>query len=178
MTDKSKEKIKEALIALLETDDFEAVTIAEICGWAKLSRGTFYNHFNKKEDVISWISSKWIIEYLENFEWSQEGWFEEIALEFFVRSKEHRDFLELITRQGLFYLYVGQLFEVFMKHPLVINRKSYVSWSENKRSYVIRTYIGSALAVYEVWSGNKYDLSVEEVTELYLQFVHHPSEFK
>jgi len=47
-----KQKILETTIRLYQTQDYESVTIADICRAAEISTGNFYHYFKSKDDVL------------------------------------------------------------------------------------------------------------------------------
>ncbi|MTN82446.1 TetR family transcriptional regulator [Turicibacter sanguinis] len=47
-----RESITQALLILMETKDFQKITITEIVNKAGVSRMSFYRNYNSKEDVI------------------------------------------------------------------------------------------------------------------------------
>lgn len=49
---KSKEKIKNALINLLNKYNFDEISVKDICKFAEISRGTFYLHYHDKNDLV------------------------------------------------------------------------------------------------------------------------------
>ena len=49
---RSKRALRDALIALMEERGYEAFTVNDLCARADLNRGTFYNHFRDKEDLL------------------------------------------------------------------------------------------------------------------------------
>ena len=49
---KTRQAIFSAMADLLADKDFESITVGDILERSKVSRSTFYSHFNKKEDVI------------------------------------------------------------------------------------------------------------------------------
>jgi AcrR family transcriptional regulator len=49
---RTKKQLKEALILLLEQMDFNEVTIKNLIDVAKISRGTFYNNYHSKEELL------------------------------------------------------------------------------------------------------------------------------
>lgn len=49
---KSKKALKEALIVLMKEKEFKKITITEIVDFADLNRGTFYKHYQYKEDLL------------------------------------------------------------------------------------------------------------------------------
>lgn len=50
---KTKKALRNALISLMETKGFEAITVHDLCSAADLNRGTFYNHFSDKEALLA-----------------------------------------------------------------------------------------------------------------------------
>lgn len=50
---KSREKIKSALINLLNKYNFAEISVKNICQLAEISRGTFYLHYQDKYDLVS-----------------------------------------------------------------------------------------------------------------------------
>lgn len=49
---KSKVALKEALLTLMHSKDFKKISITDIVQLADLNRGTFYKHFQYKEDLL------------------------------------------------------------------------------------------------------------------------------
>ena len=78
---KSKAALKEALLTLMQTKDFKKISITDIVRLADLNRGTFYKHFQYKEELLEEIiddvmkglteSYRAPYEKLENFDVSQ-----------------------------------------------------------------------------------------------------------
>lgn len=50
---RSKKALRSALISLMEERGFESFTVNDLCVRADLNRGTFYNHFQDKEDLLA-----------------------------------------------------------------------------------------------------------------------------
>lgn len=49
---KTQERLQNALLELLETKEFKAITVKEICDKAGISRNAFYQHYGYKEDLF------------------------------------------------------------------------------------------------------------------------------
>ena len=49
---KSKRELKEALLVLMEQKDFKRISITDIVTCADLNRGTFYKHYQSKEELL------------------------------------------------------------------------------------------------------------------------------
>lgn len=63
---RSKAALREALIALMEERGLEGFTVGDLCTRAGLNRGTFYNHFKDKEDLLASFEDE-VMEGLEAF---------------------------------------------------------------------------------------------------------------
>lgn len=63
---RSKQALREALIALMEEKGFDSITVNDICVKAGLNRGTFYNHFKTKEDLL-WVLEDEVMQDLVYF---------------------------------------------------------------------------------------------------------------
>ena len=50
---RSKKALRKALIELMEKSGLESISVNDLCVQADLNRGTFYNHFKSKEDLIA-----------------------------------------------------------------------------------------------------------------------------
>jgi len=48
---KTRERLQNALLKLLEAKELKAITVKEICDTAGISRNTFYQHYGYKEDL-------------------------------------------------------------------------------------------------------------------------------
>ena len=59
---KTKNKIKEALLIILQTKKIYEVSISEICKKANINRNTFYAHFATPEAVIEAIAEDYVAE--------------------------------------------------------------------------------------------------------------------
>jgi AcrR family transcriptional regulator len=64
---KSKAALKEALLALMSEKEFRELTISEIVARADLNRGTFYKHFQYKEDLFNEMIEEVIHDLIESY---------------------------------------------------------------------------------------------------------------
>lgn len=44
--------LRESLLALLKEQDYEQITVRDICARAHINRGTFYRHYNDKDQLL------------------------------------------------------------------------------------------------------------------------------
>lgn len=57
---RQRTKIIESVIPLIASEDFDRISVAELCQTAGISIGTFYHYFTKKTDLL--IGMLWIID--------------------------------------------------------------------------------------------------------------------
>ena len=59
---RSKRALRGALIALIEERGLDAITVNDLCERADLNRGTFYNHFHDKENLLTTLENEVLAE--------------------------------------------------------------------------------------------------------------------
>ncbi len=64
---RSKKAMRKALIELMEEYGFDGFTVNDLCARADLNRGTFYNHFKDKDDLLASLEEG-VLEDLERFQ--------------------------------------------------------------------------------------------------------------
>lgn len=62
---RTKRSIKEAFVDLLGEKGIDSFSINELCERADVNRGTFYNHFKDKEDLLNAIQSDFLFGLIE-----------------------------------------------------------------------------------------------------------------
>lgn len=59
---RTKRALRSALIELMEERGLDGVSVNDLCARADLNRGTFYNHFHDKEDLLTYLEDEVIAE--------------------------------------------------------------------------------------------------------------------
>ncbi|MSR06755.1 MAG: TetR/AcrR family transcriptional regulator [Gemmatimonadetes bacterium] len=58
---RTQRRLKEALIGLIDTRDYDAISISEIVEAADVGRSTFYSHYTSKDDLLFSGFDRWIL---------------------------------------------------------------------------------------------------------------------
>lgn len=66
--DETRRRIFKAAIKLFRDKGFEETTVDDITEKADVGKGTFFNHFPRKEAVLGYLSEVWLAEAEENAE--------------------------------------------------------------------------------------------------------------
>lgn len=64
---KSKQALKDALIQLMKEKEFKEISITDLVRIANLNRGTFYKHYQYKEDILEEILDDVISDLIESY---------------------------------------------------------------------------------------------------------------
>lgn len=110
---RSQEWIREALFILLTKDHLKKISITDICNKAGISRQTFYNLFdNKEEIIINYFSNKFFIPSIHND--CNTNMCRHLLATFYTHVKSERKYLQIIFSNNLEYLFVNRLNELFI----------------------------------------------------------------
>ena len=104
MSVRSKSALSQALLGLMLQKDFDEISIQEITNRAGLSRQTFYTNFEKKEDILNYLLNCLFGKYLKQLE-AQKITPEYFMIDYLAFWDDSRDFLTLLFRRGMGYLF-------------------------------------------------------------------------
>jgi len=108
MAKDTKNKICKAALALFSNNQFEVVSIAEICRYAQVSNGVYYRYFKNKEELLRILIDDFLIQFEKELTDIQGTTIEEKVLRFITIilkvGKEHKQEIA-IFREGQYRLY-------------------------------------------------------------------------
>lgn len=110
----SQEWIIRELLGLMETKNYDKISVSEICRKADIDRRTFYRNFNSKNDVLEQYINILRQEYLSNYSDEDGASSYKAAKYFFEFWNRHLCFIKSIKNNGLSD-YVFHLFTSFSK---------------------------------------------------------------
>lgn len=123
----SREWLVNALLALMEAKPYAKITIKEICQKADLSRQTFYNFFETKDDIIFFIIKKCYMEMINGLKLKSQLSLSDITEELVKTFHKNQDMIHLIISQNLEHLLeyeLASVIQIFAEqvNPEVSNR--------------------------------------------------------
>lgn len=59
----TKARIQQTLLAMLQEQPLDKITVQALCEKAKINRSTFYNHYESPESVLFYIEHKFLAEF-------------------------------------------------------------------------------------------------------------------
>ena len=169
-------KMNDALITLLETKEYEYITIKEICHIANVNRSTFYLHYSNMNDLLE--------ETIESLNLSFNSHFKSKENESTIISKENIEDLLLINDDHLipylnFIKENKNIYKVLKTHPQLFNanktydqmfRKLFVpimnrfGLDEKWHKYLMDFYISGLTSIVFDWFYDDCKIPVQEVS--------------
>jgi len=104
MAIRSKNALSSSLLKLMMSKSFKDISISEITEHSGLSRQTFYTNFEKKEDILVYLLEGLFGRYHERLVKSKPVP-ENLILDYLLFWSDSRDFLTLLFKQNLGYLF-------------------------------------------------------------------------
>ncbi len=177
-------KMDEAFLELMNTKDFEYITVTEICEKAGVNRSTFYLHYETIGDLLT--------ECLENMNKQFFMCFKETSLEF-RRNIEAASLeqLFLITPEYLipYLTYIFEhktAFKVVLKNPQIMQAdKTYTAIfgdilnsilerykiPKRDREYMLSFYIEGVMGIIKRWLLSECVDSVDEIAKIMMNLI-------
>ena len=170
-------KMNDALITLLETKEYEYITIKEICHIANVNRSTFYLHYSNMNDLLE--------ETIKSLNLSFNSHFKSKENESTIISKENIEDLLLINDDHLipylnFIKENKNIYKVLKTHPQLFNankaydqmfKKLFVpimnrfGLDEKWHKYLMDFYISGLTSIVFDWVYDDCKIPVQEVSD-------------
>ncbi len=153
----SIEGLKNALISLMEQKPYKTITIKDLCDKANLSRQTFYNFFEGKEDIIHYYLRKYLgTIWSENPDTKQRDLSKEIGSRYFHIFETNRRFFEIIIAHELDSILYDEVAEIIKRR---LQREPEFS-DPNIYAYQIAFLTGGMTSMIIHWMKDTEKLSV------------------
>lgn len=176
---KSKAALKEALLTLLLEDELRNISITAIVQRADLNRGTFYKHYQVKEELLAEIihdvETDLVRAYREpyrNRERFDVGSLSASAVKVFDHVAAYADFYQLIVRPGELAGLQHQMCTLLRDLALqdLLNR---ASDSTVNPQLLAGFYAYAIFGLIVEWIDNGFDYSASYMAEQLVEIIHH-----
>lgn len=161
---RSMQWLEAALLRLLEKEKYTKITVKDICREADLSRQTFYQMFDSKDEVMEYHFSNLFAGFRENCGDFEGIRCQDLAVQFFKFFYDERSFVRLLIDNNMTYL-LEKEFERYLPQ-IDIFRK--INVTEEYPDYSVAFVAGALTQTLIHWfnSGFKPDISrVSTLTE-------------
>ncbi len=158
----TREAICTALLYLLETKDFESITITELVKKAGVSRQSFYRNYTSKEDIVIEIEEKILTSLSDSlinarYSGNLRRWIYDI----FCFVKENQKLVSV--------LYKAKLFDIlFPEAPFVIENQ--MSATDTQTHYLVIGSFGALRSIGEEWFTSGMKESCEEMADICMMY--------
>lgn len=168
----------EALISLLETKEYDFISIKELCDKAGVNRSTFYLHYEKMDDLleetIKYIQKSFVQQFdttqlskqsLSELSLSDKMFIKKEYLEpFLTFFKENRKVLRLYKKMP--YIFNTEKTYLSLQKQLLLDILKDFGVSEEIRKYYISFYIHGFFSIIYSWIDNDCAESIEEMMQI------------
>lgn len=157
---RSREWLRQALLSLLEEEDYAQINVKKICARADLSRQTFYQIFKSKEEVLAYHFAVLFQAFTAKLP-------QEVILprqlfdRFFEFFQEQRDFIAILIGNNLTYLLEDQIEDYLQEIDLFRHTAHSVGNAEYLSAYIA----GALTRTLLHWAKSGYDLPARELSE-------------
>jgi len=164
---RSREWLREALLRLLEEQRYTQITIKDICAKADLSRQTFYQIFDSKDEIMEYHFMTLFREFSEECGDIQRVSLSDLTCCFFRFFYRHRRFVEVLIENNMTYI-LEQQFEHYLGEIALFRTIN----DREKHPDYSRSFVAGALTqVLTHWFQCGFDLSAGEAGYLMEQML-------
>jgi AcrR family transcriptional regulator len=156
---RSKKAMIEAFLYLIQNNEYEKITITDICKKADVVRKTFYNHFKSKDAIVRFLIDIMFYELEERVDLNSIN-LRKILWTLYSFIINNKDSLFLFHKRGLIGFAIKGMSEYAKKQEILcLYAKQFVT---SKADKYIANYISAVLtSIVETWINNNFTESVD-----------------
>lgn len=159
---RSRNCIAEALFILLKSEKYANITIKNICQKADLSRQTFYQIFESKEEVLEYLFCGLFSQFQEKCGYFINMTLSDLACCFFEFFRDYRDFISILVDNKMSYL-LEQEFERYLPQIELFQK---INQTELYPDYSVSYMAGALSQMLIHWYENGMDIPVETMGKM------------
>lgn len=170
VSNQSKLWMEDALLKLMETENYREITIQEITDNAGLSRRTFYRNYSSKNEILEGCFYKIWLEYESVIKQQTDLTLINIAKIFFTVMEKHFNFLSLVNRHHLLPLFLSKVDELLPPAFDELKGKK-IPFPKESIQYALTFSTGGFVRILIRWINDSNHKSPEEMAELMKDFI-------
>jgi len=161
MAVRSKSALAQSLLALMMKKAFDDISITDITERSGLARQTFYTNFNKKEDILDYMLEGLFQRYgmVANENAAASSSF---IIDYFIFWDKNKEFLSLLFRQGLGWLFQEQNRNYFTKDAKNFN--TVLDIADWQFPYIKASIAGLTYELLYMWLTEDMGLSIDTLS--------------
>lgn len=168
--------IAECMVQLWKKQNYNQITVSEICKQAGVPRKTFYRYFENKEDVFSLICDDLMMQYetyLGPYGCGEKYTMEKDIEKFFMFNKRHEALWNLVQRDNMSAMVIEW---VVLK---IVEKGQKRSEDESMPDSAVRQmrisfFMHGLFAIFFGWKKRGYTISEKEAAEIAVKLVSVP----
>lgn len=166
---RTKKCIIDALLKLMEGDNFEEITVTQIAQEAEIARRTFYLNYNTKSEVLASYIKSLYDDFANEVQNDKERTWKSDVINFFLYWSRHKDILLLLEKSNQFLILLNE-FENILSNSNVFDFSTLVKneLQAKRKEYIVVTVAAGLWRILEKWVQNSFAESAEEIAEIFL----------
>lgn len=168
-----QQKIEDCLFENMLKQPYESIKVADLCRQQHISRKTFYDYFSSKDACLRSYIDRIIREAILHTAVLHDPDPKKNAVVFLDYWKQKKAFLDVITQNDLYVLFVMQHFSHFLAEE-----KTLLNFLDTQNvksdSVIMNCYLMCILTLIFQWHSRNFDTPTEEVADKYLRIIHQP----
>ncbi len=168
MATRSKNALASSLLELMLRRSFGEISISDITEYAGLSRQTFYTNFQKKEDILIYLIRRLFQKYYNRLS-AVRPVPENLIIDYFIFWGDSRDFLSLLFKQELGYIFQNCNRAFFVEDTDILD--SMFTAQDWQLPYIKASLAGVTYELLFMWITKDQGLSVDVLNSMTLNLL-------
>ena len=171
---RTKDEIANALCSLLETEQYDEITIQEIAYSCSVTRRTLYRHFKTKDEILHHCFKGCATQFSDYITSHKPKDYYQLCVVYFSFWNENMNMLTILNRSGIMYRFASEFESLVMLMSSQIGHAS----TDEKHKFHFAYRTAGFWHVTEVWSREEPRRTPEEMARIMMEITSSPNDFQ
>jgi len=168
-------KIEECLLQNMQTQNYDRISVADMCRQMGVSRRLYYTYFPDKESCLISLIDRILHESMEAvpITWNKTDSIRDSIVAYLLFWQEHKQFLDVIVKHRLKGLLIERSYVYFLNDGSFVLSLLHIPDAKSDNT-VLWLYAAARFAVIFQWHEHNFSQSVEEMALKYERLLRKP----
>lgn len=159
---KSQKRILEALLSLMEQEEYNNITVKNICRQADISRQTFYYLFESKDEIVIYYLNSFLDEMEQYINDNNIISIYDLIYTYFKAIDSNENIKKFMSIMSITPIFVDILLKFMAKiHVIKTNKQA------DTVDYYAHNFVSSGLhGIFQLWIKNQKDIPLKELVAI------------
>ena len=170
---KRQRELEAGLLEAMKTNQYEDITISELCEVMNIPRKSFYRYFSSKDGALFALIDHTLMDFIANFVGSGVHETYDTMTKFFLFWQTHKPFLDALARSGLSGILIQRSISISAMED-VVTKSFFPMFSKALRNHGLVFFVSGLMSLVIAWHHEGFNATPNEMADVASRIITQP----